>query len=136
MKEPVPSVTSVHPETLPNAETTLPLRRRLLMRGAILLGLMPLLAACHDDDDDDPKGGGKGGGGASDARLKERVRRIGTSHVGLPLYEFSYTGRAERYVGVMAQDVLKVRPEAVSTSANGFMAVNYRMLGLRMLRVA
>jgi hypothetical protein len=35
----------------------------------------------------------------------------------------------------MAQDVLKVFPEAVTTMPNGFMAVRYDMLGLSMTRI-
>ena len=104
-------------------------RRRLMMRMALALGVLPLLAACHDDDDDDPPKK------PSDSRLKENVTRIGTARHGLPFYTFSYRGRPEVYAGVMAQDVLEVRPDAVSLTDGGYYAVDYRMLKLRMLRL-
>ncbi|MBI1418420.1 MAG: hypothetical protein GC146_14475 [Limimaricola sp.] len=67
----------------------------------------------------------------SDERLKTDIRRIGTAHNGLPLYRFRYIGRTTEYEGVMAQDVLKVRPDAVAKRF-GFYAVNYAKLGLEM----
>jgi hypothetical protein len=99
-----------------------------MMRIALALGVLPLLAACHDDDDDPPKK-------PSDSRLKENVTRIGTTRHGLPFYTFSYRGCTEVYAGVMAQDVLKVMPEAVSVSDNGYYAVDYGKLNLRMMRL-
>ena len=71
----------------------------------------------------------------SDARLKQDVRRIGTTVFGLPLYQFRYRGKPEIYEGVMAQDVLRVMPNAVSAGAEGFYRVNYGALGARMRRV-
>jgi len=102
-------------------------RRRLMMRMALALGVIPLLAACHDDDDPPKK--------PSDSRLKENVTRIGTTRNGLPFYKFSYLGRPEVYAGVMAQDVLEVRPDAVSLLGSGYYAVDYRKLKLRMMRL-
>ena len=102
-------------------------RRRLMMRLALALGVIPLLAACHDDDDDNKK--------PSDSRLKENVTRIGTTRHGLPFYTFSYRGRLEVYAGVMAQEVMVVRPDAVSLSESGYYAVDYGKLKLRMLRL-
>jgi Chaperone of endosialidase len=72
----------------------------------------------------------------SDTRLKEDVRRIGTTVFGLPLYQFKYRGKPEIYEGVMAQEVLKVMPGAVSVGADGFYRVNYRALGTAMRRVS
>lgn len=104
-------------------------RRRVMMRIALALGVLPLLAACHDDDDDkDPPK-------KSDSRLKDNVTRIGTTRQGLPFYTFSYRGRPEVYAGVMAQDVLKVMPDAVSLSDSGYYAVDYGKLKLRMMRL-
>lgn len=61
----------------------------------------------------------------SDARLKDNIRRIGTADNGLPLYTFTYKGDTVTHVGLMAQDVVKVKPDAVLTMASGFMAVDY-----------
>lgn len=61
----------------------------------------------------------------SDARLKDNIRRIGTADNGLPIYSFRYRGEDVTHVGLMAQDVLRVRPDAVLTMPSGFMAVDY-----------
>lgn len=62
---------------------------------------------------------------ASDRRLKRDIRRVGSYRNGLPKYEFRYRHGGRRYVGVMSDDVRKVRPEAV-TRIDGYDAVNYR----------
>lgn len=104
------------------------------MRLAAAAGLLPFLAACDafndDDDEDDPKKPAP-----SDLRLKENVRRIGRTRHGLPFYTFSYIGKPGLYAGVMAHDVLPVVPEAVSVADDGFYRVDYRKLGIRMLRL-
>jgi hypothetical protein len=71
----------------------------------------------------------------SDIRLKTDIEKVGIAANGLPLYTFKYIGSDDVYQGVMAQDVLKVFPEAVTTMPNGFMAVRYDMLGLSMTRI-
>jgi hypothetical protein len=72
-------------------------------------------------------------GADSDRRLKTDIVQVGTLRAGIPLYRFRYIGRDEVHVGVMAQDVLPVVPEAVVTDASGFMRVDYRRLGTRMM---
>ena len=72
---------------------------------------------------------------ASDIRLKTDIERVGIAANGLPLYTFKYIGSEVVYRGVMAQDVLEVFPEAVSTMPNGFLAVRYDLLGMRMTRL-
>ncbi|UNF41115.1 tail fiber domain-containing protein [Bartonella krasnovii] len=52
--------------------------------------------------------------GLSDIRAKENIREVGQRN-GYTLYEYNYKGYPERYRGVMAQDVLKLKPEAVFT---------------------
>ena len=68
----------------------------------------------------------------SDMRLKKDIIRVGTTRHQLPLYDFSYIDQPGRFEGVMAQDVLKVMPEAVTIDADGFYRVNYTMLGIEM----
>ena len=82
-------------------------------------------------------GGGSGGGGrtGSDLRLKHNLKLVGKTVYGLPLYDFEYNGKRGTYEGVMAQDVLKVKPEAVSTGPDGYYMVNYKMLGLKFKRI-
>lgn len=50
----------------------------------------------------------------SDRRLKENIRRVGTADNGIPIYVFNYKGEKVKRMGFMADDVEKVRPEAVS----------------------
>jgi hypothetical protein len=71
----------------------------------------------------------------SDVRLKTDIEKVGVAANGLPLYTFRYIGGDAVYRGVMAQDVLELFPEAVTTMPNGYMAVRYDMLGMRMTRV-
>lgn len=51
----------------------------------------------------------------SDRRLKENIRRIGTTPGGFPLYMFNFKGKdpSEVEFGVMADEVELVRPDAV-----------------------
>jgi hypothetical protein len=72
----------------------------------------------------------------SDARLKTDIREVGRTVYDLPLYCFSYIGRKGRFEGVMAQDVLKTLPGAVSIGQDGYFRVNYPMLGIEMKRVS
>lgn len=73
--------------------------------------------------------GGVAAGGLSkmfsDIRLKENIRRVGTTHGGLPIYTYNYIGSPEQHMGVMAQEVEKVIPEAVGTHESGFLMVDY-----------
>lgn len=63
---------------------------------------------------------------ASDRRLKSNIHRIATHPLGIGIYEYDIAGRHE--IGVMAQEVLEVKPEAVVAMPNGFYAVNYGAL--------
>jgi hypothetical protein len=53
----------------------------------------------------------------------------------LPLYTFNYKGDPDLYMGVMAQDVLKVMPAAVSIGRDGYYRVNYNMIGVPLKRL-
>ena len=49
---------------------------------------------------------------------------------GIPVYEFRYIwdDADERHIGVMAQDVVQILPDAVRTDPAGFMMVDYDMV--------
>lgn len=66
---------------------------------------------------------------ASDRRLKRNIRAIARTVHDLVVYEFEYLWSPIKQVGVMAQDVLEVRPEAVVTDPSGYLLVNYGNLG-------
>ena len=74
----------------------------------------------------------------SDRRLKHSIHLLARLHNGLKIYSFKYLWSDVVYVGVMAQDLLKnpTWKDAVITKANGFYAVNYAMLGLKMTTLA
>lgn len=82
-------------------------------------------------------GAGKGSIGASllggigsffsDRRLKDNIQRVGTHALGIGLYTWDYVWGEPGY-GVMADEVEKVRPGAVSTHTSGYKMVNYGAL--------
>jgi hypothetical protein len=80
-------------------------------------------------------GGGRTGGGShrSDVNLKHDVTLLGHLDNGLGYYRFSYNGSDQAYVGVIAQDVQAVRPQAVVRGHDGYLWVNYDRLGLRLM---
>ena len=75
-------------------------------------------------------GGGRGGRGRSDIRLKHDIVLLGYLKNGLGFYRFSYNGSSKPYVGVMAQEVMQVAPEAVTRGRDGYLSVNYEKLGV------
>jgi len=67
-------------------------------------------------------------GATSDVRLKEDITELGTSKSGIPLIRFRFIGNPKVYVGARAQDVEKVRPDAVRKDASGFLKVIYSLI--------
>ena len=63
----------------------------------------------------------------SDERAKENVREVGELDNGLPVYLFNYKGSPTPQIGLMAQDVEKKKPSAVTEGADGYKRVNYAM---------
>jgi hypothetical protein len=77
-------------------------------------------------------GGGRGGGGRrSDITLKHDIAFIGQLDNGIGFYRFAYNGSDTAYVGVMAQDVARVRPDAVTRGRDGYLRVFYDKLGVK-----
>ena len=64
--------------------------------------------------------------GASDIRLKSNIVRVGTHPLGIGIYEYDIFDRRER--GVMAQELEKVKPEAVLLHPSGYKMVNYGVI--------
>ena len=71
----------------------------------------------------------------SDRRLKTNIEFLSTTGKGLDLYTFQYRDdvQQETYVGVMAQDVMQRRPDAVNLNDSGYYSVRYDLLGLKMV---
>jgi hypothetical protein len=73
----------------------------------------------------------------SDRRLKEDIVHIGDHPLGFGLYLFSFKPEyrdqygSSKQFGVMADEVKAVVPLAVLTRNDGYLAVDYEMLGIR-----
>jgi hypothetical protein len=65
----------------------------------------------------------------SDIQLKRDVVRVGTLVDGIGLYRFQYIWSDQVYVGVMAQEVQAVRPDAVVRGRDGYLRVDYGRIG-------
>ena len=69
----------------------------------------------------------------SDIRMKENIKSVGWLPNGLPVYTYEYKSEFKddeycghgKFVGVMAQDVEKMIPDAVITRSDGYKMVNY-----------
>lgn len=67
----------------------------------------------------------------SDRRIKKHIHKIGKSALGLPVYLFHYLWDKDTdplHVGVMAQHVERVLPEATARNMHGIRFVNYAMV--------
>lgn len=64
----------------------------------------------------------------SDERAKENIEEVGELHDGQPVYRYNYKGDPGGiHIGLLAQDVLEVEPEAVDDFGDtGLLAVNYK----------
>lgn len=66
--------------------------------------------------------------GASDERVKENIEHVGELPSGENVYEFNYKSDPpeRRQQGVMAQEIEKTQPDAVTIGPNGMKMVDYR----------
>lgn len=71
--------------------------------------------------------------GWSDINLKHDIVPVGHLANGLGLYRFSYNDSDKVYVGVLAQEVERVMPDAVRRAPNGYLQVNYARIGMPMM---
>ena len=65
----------------------------------------------------------------SDILLKHDVVKIGIVADGIGLYRFQYNWSDQVYVGVVAQEVAAVRPDAVIRGSDGYLRVDYDRIG-------
>jgi hypothetical protein len=68
------------------------------------------------------------GGDFSDIRLKSNIQRIDTHPLGFGIYEYDIFDRREQ--GVLAQEVQRVLPGAVTCGPDGYLKVFYDQIGL------
>ncbi len=77
---------------------------------------------------------GAGAAKGSDRRIKRQATRIGTHPLGIGLYRFRYKPHYVKQwghgwqIGFMADEVLRVKPDAVSRHVDGYLLVNYGVL--------
>jgi polysaccharide biosynthesis/export protein len=69
----------------------------------------------------------------SDMRLKRDIVKLAHLKNGLDLYRYRYSWSDKVYVGVMAQEVEKVTPEAVVHGPDGYLRVDYGKLGMALM---
>lgn len=67
--------------------------------------------------------------GLSDRRVKENIVKLYEEPDGLGVYEYNYKWDKTPRIGVMADEVAKLRPEALGPKLNGYMTVDYGKLG-------
>jgi hypothetical protein len=70
----------------------------------------------------------------SDRRLKKEVTRMAVHPAGFGIHGFKYLWSDIEHVGVIAQEVLEVMPDAVVRGDDGFLRVDYAALGMQMER--
>jgi len=80
-------------------------------------------------------GGGRVGGGGrgrrSDIMLKHDIVLLSHLRNGLNVYRFTYNGSTKPYVGVIAQEVQQIWPDAVERGNDGYLRVHYEKLGIK-----
>ena len=70
----------------------------------------------------------------SDRRLKRDILLLHRRPDGIGIYRYRYYWSAQYYVGVMAQEVAEIIPDAVFRGTDDFLRVDYARLGLQLER--
>lgn len=65
----------------------------------------------------------------SDIRVKKNIRRIGDHPAGVGRYTWDWIDGSGSSYGVIAQELQKVRPDAVGIRPDGFLGVRYDLIG-------
>ena len=71
----------------------------------------------------------------SDKTLKENIVKVGQSPSGFNVYEWNYLWSPERFRGVIAQEVQKIKPKAVLSNIFGHLLVDYSKLDVNMEKI-
>lgn len=66
--------------------------------------------------------------GFSDRRLKKNIQHITTLLDGVKIYSYIFIDTGRKCIGVMADEVQKIYPEAVIRDSEGWLRVNYEAL--------
>ena len=76
------------------------------------------------------RAGGGGRGRRSDIALKHDIVLLGHLDNGIGFYRFDYNGSDKAYVGVIAQEVQAIMPQAVTRDRDGYLRVLYDKLSV------
>jgi hypothetical protein len=76
-----------------------------------------------------------GSGGFSDIRLKENIKNIGKSDLGINIYEWNYINDNIKYKGVIAQELLGTKFEKSLSIKEGFYWVDYTNLDVKFEKI-
>lgn len=77
-----------------------------------------------------------GSGGFSDIQLKENIKNIGKSKLGINIYEWNYINDIDnKYKGVIAQELLGTKFESSLSIKNGFYWVDYSNLDVEFEKI-
>lgn len=72
----------------------------------------------------------------SDRRSKKDIHEVGLLPNGLKLYQFRYLDNSGPHIGVMADEVAEVLPEALGPITDGYMTVDYGKISEDLKRIA
>lgn len=64
----------------------------------------------------------------SDSRLKENIKILARLPNGIEICSYNFIGMKNRVLGVIAQQVRDIMPEAVAVGPDGFLRVNYNLV--------
>jgi hypothetical protein len=64
----------------------------------------------------------------SDPRLKKSVMKLGELKNGLGVYKYRYLDNTGPFIGVMADEVERIQPEALGPEIDGYKTVNYALI--------
>jgi hypothetical protein len=77
-----------------------------------------------------------GSGGFSDIKLKENIKNIGKSKLGINIYEWNYINDINsKYKGVIAQELIGTKFESSLSIKNGFYWVDYSNLDVEFEKI-
>lgn len=99
-------------------------------------GAVSQMTMSNNGSNTDGNNSNPGNMGASDRVLKQNIVPVGIHPCGIGLYLFDYKPEYRdawgygRQFGVIADEVEKVMPEAVSVHPDGYKMVDYAMLGI------
>ncbi len=76
-----------------------------------------------------------GSGAFSDIRLKENIKKVGKSKLGINIYEWNYINESDKFRGVIAQELVGTKFEKALSLKQGFYFVDYTNLDVEFEKI-